>query len=240
MDGILLIDKPEGITSFKVCDRIKKKFDLKRVGHSGTLDPMATGLLILLIGRATRLFDQFAEGWKVYEGRVKLGESRDTQDRMGRVVEKRELASLMEKLFPETIEAARQSFMGEQWQTAPMYSALKHKGKPLYHYARKGIPAPEKKRQITVRSFELERFSQDAFQFKTEVSKGTYLRTLANDLGERLGTLAYLDSLRRVSSGDYQVDDAMSLDEVLELSNSEFDKQIIPLESLATNLTTSN
>jgi len=227
VDGILLVDKPLGLSSFQVCHLIRKKFGVKRVGHGGTLDPEATGLLVILLGKATRLFDSLLAVEKEYEGTIVLGESRDTQDSAGEVVEKKDPAEVLRQATSDRVEEVRLSFLGEQVQEAPIHSALKHKGKPLYYYARKGIPVEPKKRTVTFYSLEIGVAEPTLLRFKAAVSKGTYLRALANDFGVRLGTLGYLGSLRRTRSGDFRIDQTRSLDDILKFSEIDLSKVLI-------------
>jgi tRNA pseudouridine55 synthase len=230
ISGILLVDKPSGISSFKVCSILRRKLNVKRVGHGGTLDPSATGLLIILIGKATRLFDYLMKGKKSYEGTIVLGEARDTQDATGKVTEEVEEGLVAEKATPENIEEVRKTFLGEQVQTAPLYSALKHKGKPLYKYARENIEVEPKKRQINIYALETKKESPKAITFESEVSKGTYLRALAHDFGMRLGTCGHLGSLRRTKSGDFDVKDALTIEEIDNMDREEIVNRMINMD----------
>jgi len=227
LDGILLIDKPLGFSSFKICDLIRKKFSLNRIGHGGTLDPEATGLLVILIGKATRLFDALLVEEKEYEGTIILGESRDTQDSAGKTTARKDAREVALRASDARVEEVRRSFLGEQVQEAPAHSALKHKGKPLYYYARRGIAIAPKQRTVTFYSIDLDRRGPATLFFKARVSKGTYLRALAHDFGERLGTLGYLGSLRRLRSGQFRIEDAHALDQILKYSPSEFEGALI-------------
>ncbi len=220
-DGILLVDKPEGISSFKVCRSVRKTTGIKRVGHGGTLDPMATGLLIVLVGKATRLFDSLLAGRKRYQGVIHLGEARDTQDKTGQTTHQTKEEFVREALIGQNIEKVRRSLLGKQIQTAPIFSALKHKGKPLYHYARKNIKVEPKKREIEVFSFNVKKNSDLELFFEAEVSKGTYLRALADEFGRRLGTFGYLSSLRRTQSGEFNIQNAVSFKEIEKSSRDE-------------------
>ena len=227
--GILLIDKPIHISSFKVCRRLRKILDVKRVGHGGTLDPLATGLLIVLIGRATRLFDQVMCTRKSYSGTIVLGETRTTYDRGGEVTASTPQEDI-DKITDDAIEDVRSSFLGEIEQEAPAFSALKHKGKPLYHYARKNIKVQPKRRQVHIYSLDLTRTSSNTLEFHADVSKGTYLRSIANDFGEKLGVHGYLGSLRRESSGSLTVDRALPFDFCQEETHDEIVEHLIPMD----------
>jgi len=230
LSGVLLIDKPDTISSFRVCRRIRKILDVKRVGHGGTLDPLATGLLIILIGKATRLFDQVMTERKTYSGTIVLGESRDTYDSGGKVMESVEESQLKARVTASAIEKIRQEFLGTIEQVAPRFSALKHKGKPLYKYARKNIEVEPKRRQVAIYSLDLDQKSSSEIQFTAEVGKGTYLRSLAHDFGERLGTYGYLGSLRRLQSGNTHVDRALPFDYCQTEVREEILKNLIPAE----------
>jgi tRNA pseudouridine55 synthase len=187
---------------------------------------------VILLGKATRLFDLLTAEAKEYEGTIVLGESRDTQDAAGAVVEMRDAALVRERATLKKIEEIRQSFLGEQTQTAPLYSALKHKGKPLYYYARRQIAVEPKQRKVIFYFLELTVTAPAEISFKSRVSKGTYLRSLAHDFGVRLGTLGYLGSLRRTRSGGFSLDQAHSLDEILKMPLEDLRKILLPLESV--------
>ncbi len=215
--GVFLVDKPAGISSFKAVTRLKKIFNIKKVGHSGTLDPFATGLLIICVGRAaTKLISGLMDGEKEYFATLKLGEQTETIDPEGKVI----CRSAVGKLSAEQIEICLQGFRGEQMQTPPVYSALKHKGKPLYYYARKGIEIKKDPRKIIIK--ELERVDGQGdlngdtaeMQIRVLCSRGTYIRTLGADIGNSLGCGAHLVALRRTKSGCFSVDQALNWDEL--------------------------
>lgn len=207
--AVLLIDKPKGCTSFDVVKRVRKGTDVSKVGHAGTLDPMATGLLIVLVARpATRLQEAFMHLPKAYEGTMRLGERTPSLDRETDVQERRDVSHLT----LEILEEAREEFLGVIDQVPPMYSAVKVEGEPLYKKARRGETVDRPPRQIHIETFELLDWESPVLKFRVECSKGTYIRSLARDLGETLGVGAHLGSLRRTAIGSYDVADAWSLD----------------------------
>ncbi|MEE4165770.1 MAG: tRNA pseudouridine(55) synthase TruB [Desulfocapsaceae bacterium] len=210
--GVLLVDKPVGATSFAMVRAVRKIFGIKKVGHAGTLDPFATGLLIVCIGRpATKLISQFMDGDKEYLATLKLGARSSTQDPEGDI----RPGIWDEKYSGELISSVLSGFVGEIMQTPPAFSALKHKGKPLYHYARKGVPITKEPRNVHIHSLEWE--DQRSFvdsgnpyiTIKVVSGKGTYIRALAADIGDNLGCGAYLTSLRRTRSGCFFVEDSL-------------------------------
>lgn len=206
--AILPIDKPIGKSSFGVIRVLRAILGVRKIGHAGTLDPMATGLLICLIGRATKQVNLFMDMPKTYTGVLRLGQTTASYDAETEVLEEREWRHVSE----EQIEAARQALTGDIVQFPPMYSAVKVGGKRLYELARKGKEVERKERPVTVTSFELLDRDGPDISFKVHCSKGTYIRTLAHDLGQLLGTGAHLVALRRTAIGDLSVDDAWTLD----------------------------
>ena len=209
-DGVLLVDKPRGCTSHDVVDSVRRLFRTRRVGHAGTLDPMATGLLIVLVGRATKASDLLMAQDKEYLGEVTLGVATDTQDAEGEPVETAPVPALPEAV----IRTAMEGMVGEQSQTPPMHSAKKVGGKKLYELARKGIEVVREPRPIKVSEFELLSWESPRIRFRVRCSKGTYVRTLAHDLGRRLGPGGHLSMLRRTRSGRIDVADAAALQEL--------------------------
>lgn len=204
--GVFLIDKPVGPTSFRLVQQVRRALGIKKVGHAGTLDPFASGLLILCAGRpATRIIEQLMGGDKVYEATLQLGVETDTQDLEGEVVAEREVVPFSR----ETVENCLADFVGEGMQTPPCYSALKHKGKPLYYYARKGIEVVKPPRPIVIRELVLLDLGPDWLSIRVGCGKGTYVRTLAADIGKALGCGAHLTALRRLQSGPFSVKDAL-------------------------------
>ena len=204
--GIFLVDKPVGPSSFRMVQLVRRALSIKKVGHAGTLDPFASGLLIICVGRpATRLISQFMDGSKRYEAVLRLGIETTTQDLEGEVVAQKEV----EVFSRETLEHCLTGFLGEQMQTPPQYSALKHKGKPLYHYARRGIIIEKAPRPVTIFRLALLETGPDTLRIMVDCSKGTYIRTLAADIGRTLGCGAHLIALRRLQSGPFAVDNAV-------------------------------
>jgi len=205
--GIFLLDKPVGPSSFRMVQLVRRALSIKKVGHAGTLDPFASGLLIICVGRpATRLISQFMDGTKRYEAVLRLGIETTTQDLEGEVTAQKEVGLLAR----EELTHCLAGFVGEQLQTPPQYSALKHLGKPLYHYARKGITIEKAPRLITIFQLQLLEAGFDTLRIMVECSKGTYIRTLAADIGRALGCGAHLVALRRLQSGPFTVDQAVA------------------------------
>ena len=209
MDGILLIDKPSGMTSHDVVDDIRKRFGFKKVGHAGTLDPFATGLLVLLIGKATKLANCFINDDKIYRATVVLGVETTTGDIDGDMVSKHDCN--VEK--KEILEAIKY-FTGCIEQIPPMFSAKKHKGKKLYEYARKGIEIKRNPVKITIKYIKLLNMDKNKLSLEIYCSKGTYIRQLATDLGRKVGVGAHVSELRRIKSGNFEISKALKLDKV--------------------------
>jgi len=228
--GILIIDKPQGITSHDVVDRLRRKFGWKKVGHAGTLDPLATGVLILLVGNATRAQDRFLNDDKEYRGRMKFGVETTTHDAEGEIVA--QAAGGPVALERARLEEALRSFLGDQRQVPPMVSAVKHKGKPLYKYARKGQEIEREARPIRIFRLDLLALEGDEAEFEVHCSKGTYVRTIAHDVGRLLGCGAHLKSLRRTRSGPFAANEALSLDTVLAFTPGEAFERLIPLSRI--------
>ncbi|MGA7731361.1 MAG: tRNA pseudouridine(55) synthase TruB [Chloroflexia bacterium] len=208
MDGIFILDKSPGMTSHDVVARVRRIIGQKRVGHAGTLDPMATGVLPVVVGKATRLVEYLAEADKAYRATLVLGASSDTYDREGNVVPK--AGAVMPGR--EDVERALEGFRGEIEQVPPMHSALKVGGKRLYELARQGIEVERAARPVTISRLEIEAYKPPVLQLFVECSKGTYIRSLAHDLGEALGTGAYLDALVRTRVGAYALEEAVTLE----------------------------
>jgi tRNA pseudouridine55 synthase len=206
LQGLLLIDKPAGITSFAAVHKIKKILNVKKAGHCGTLDPAATGLLLILIGKATKLQDGFMKKDKVYMTEFLLGTVTDTNDLDGAIICQKDFSGITQDI----IEKALDNFRGEILQTPPMYSAIKHKGQKLYELARKGITIERKPRKIFIKEAKLLSYNKGLLGLRIECSSGTYIRSIAHDLGETLGCGATVSSLRREKIGDYDVKDAVT------------------------------
>jgi len=229
LDGAILIDKPVGPTSHDVVDAIRRHFGIKKVGHCGTLDPNATGLLIIVLGRGTKLSERLMADDKVYEGMIKLGETTDSYDADGEL-----LTSLpVPPVTLEQLNATAAEFVGDLMQTPPMVSAVKKDGVPLYKLARKGIEVPREPRLVHIYSFRFSAYQEPLAQFRLACTKGTYVRSIAHDLGQKLGCGGHLASLRRVVSGKFDVADAITLAEVLKLGPRELEKRVLPFLKLA-------
>jgi len=227
-DGLLLIDKPVGMTSHDVVDAIRGAFRFRKVGHGGTLDPMATGLLILMIGRGTKVSERIMTFDKTYEGVMRLGIETDTEDADGRVVAEHDPSGVGEAAVVATL-AVRQ---GDQMQMPPMVSAVKKKGVPLYKLARKGKTVEREPRLIHVYEFSLLGFDPPRASFRLRCTKGTYVRTLCADIGRELGCGAFLESLRRTQSGAFDVADARPLDDALRMPREALMEVLVPLTAL--------
>jgi tRNA pseudouridine55 synthase len=229
LDGAILVDKPAGPTSHDVVDAIRRKFAIKKVGHCGTLDPNATGLLIIVLGRGTKLSERLMGDDKVYEGAIKFGESTDSYDADG------ELTGSL-PVMPMTLDelnAEAAAYIGDQMQVPPMVSAIKKNGVPLYKLARKGIEVEREPRLIHVYNFRFTEYSEPFGKFRVACTKGTYVRSLANDLGQKLGCGGHLTALRRSASGKFDVADALPLDAILQLSEAQLEKRVLPFLKLA-------
>lgn len=229
LDGAILIDKPVGPTSHDVVDSIRRRFQIKKVGHCGTLDPNATGLLIIVLGRGTKLSEKLMGDDKVYEGTIKFGETTDSYDTDGELT-----ASLPVPLMTlEQLNEEAAKFIGDQLQVPPMVSAIKKNGVPLYKLARKGIEIEREPRLIHIYNFRFTDYTEPLGQFRVACTKGTYVRSIAHDLGQKLGCGAHLATLRRSVSGKFEVADAIKFDDVMNLTVAELEKKILPFLKLA-------
>lgn len=227
MDGILVIDKPEGYTSHDVVAKARKILQTKKIGHTGTLDPLATGVLVLCIGSCTKLSNYLMSDKKVYEVEMQLGIRTDTADITGNLIEKIEPKEIEE----ETVKDVLKSFLGKQKQIPPMYSAIKKEGKKLYELARQGMEVEREAREIEIFDILNIVVKQDKIQYWVECSKGTYIRVLCEDIAQRLGTIGTMLNLRRVKAGKLDLSQAILLNEISEdkiISMEKlFDKKII-------------
>ena len=229
LDGSLLVDKPAGPTSHDVVDNIRRQFQIKKAGHCGTLDPAATGLLIIVLGRATKLSEKMMSDDKVYSGAMKFGETTGSYDADGELV-----SSLpVPPLTIEQLNADTTSFIGDILQTPPMVSAVKKDGVPLYKLARKGVEVERKPRLIHIYSFRFHAYVEPVGRFRVACTKGTYVRSLAHELGQKIGCGAHLINLRREVSGKYDVKDAIEYEQLLNLSSSQLQTRVIPFRQLA-------
>ena len=209
MHGFVNFIKPKGVSSNSALQAAKKKLNIKKAGHLGTLDPMAEGVLVLGINRGTKFSSFFLDGDKTYRAGITLGSSTDTDDAMGEIIHTSGI-----KKNKDEVEAELIQFIGKSMQNPPYYSALKHKGKPLYKYAREGVLISKPPRDINIYSIKNINIHNNLCVCDIHCSKGTYIRSIARDLGERLGTGAHLSSLTRLSQGVFNLDDAFSLDEL--------------------------
>lgn len=211
MDGVIIINKQKNFTSHDVVNVIRKKLNTKKVGHTGTLDPNATGVLPILVGKATKISKYLIEHDKTYIATIKLGEKTDTGDSEGQVIE--------EKLVPtdlkeEDINNTLQSFLGKQKQVPPMYSAIKINGKKLYEYAREGKEVKLEAREIEIYKIQLLEYKNSKIKFEVECSKGTYIRTLCEDIAKKLGTVGYMEELQRIKVNNFKIEDSVLLDDI--------------------------
>jgi tRNA pseudouridine55 synthase len=229
LDGAVLVDKPAGPTSHDVVDNIRRQFGIKKAGHAGTLDPAATGLLVVLLGRATRLSGKLMADDKVYSGTMRFGETTNSYDADGELVS----SMPVPPMTLEELNTAAESFIGDQMQTPPMVSAVKKDGVPLYKLARKGVEVERKPRLIHIYSFRFTSYDEPFAAFRVACTKGTYVRTIAHDLGQKLGCGAHLATLRRLVSGKFDVADAVQYEELLGFSNAELEKRVVPFLKLA-------
>lgn len=229
LDGAIPIDKPAGPTSHDIVDAIRRHFNIKKVGHCGTLDPNATGLLLIVLGRGTKLSEKLMADDKVYEGTIKFGESTNSYDADGEL-----LASLpVPPLTVEQLNQAAEEFIGDQMQMPPMVSAVKKAGVPLYKLARKGVEVEREPRLIHIYNFRFSQYQEPVGSFRLACTKGTYVRSIAHDLGQKIGCGAHLATLRRVTSGKFDVAQAIQFEEVMKLTPRQLESHVIPFLKLA-------
>ena len=214
MNGIVIVDKPSGWTSQDVTARLRRVFGTRRIGHGGTLDPMATGVLPVFVGRATRGVEFFEHAEKTYEAVLRLGLTTDTEDITGAVLTRREA-----NVTRDTLESVLEGFRGEILQIPPMYSALKVDGQKLCDLARKGKEVERRPRPITIHELTLLDFTGETARLRVRCSKGTYIRTLCKDIGETLGCGGCMESLRRIAAGEYTIAEAVPLEALLQAEN---------------------
>lgn len=211
-EGILIIDKPLGITSHDVVNAVRRKLGIRRVGHAGTLDPLATGLLIVLVGRVTKFFTKFVNFDKEYFATLTLGTTTDTGDALGKVIKN----ASFQDVTVSKLESVFKKFVGEIDQIPPMVSAIKYKGKRLYSLAKKGISVPRKSRKIKIYSLEIIKIYLPHVDFYIKCSKGTYIRQIGEDIGNMLNCGACISKIRRVAVGPFKIEDAIKLQDVNE------------------------
>lgn len=231
VDGVLLLDKPVGLTSNTALQKAKRLYNAAKAGHTGTLDPFATGLLPLCFGEATKFSQFLLEADKIYRAEVKLGVRTSSGDLDGEII------ATAPAQFDETaLRAALLPFMGEIEQVPPMHSALKHQGRPLYEYARKGVEIPRKARRVKVHALELEALHGDMCTLRVHCSKGFYVRALADDLGQNLGCGAHLVGLRRLAVAGFSITEALTLDNLAAMEEGERDAFLRPADTLIIDL----
>ena len=232
-NGILNINKPEGWTSQDVVAKLRGRLHIRRVGHTGTLDPMATGVLPVCFGKATRIIEYYDDDFKTYEAEMKLGMVTDTLDITGTVLETKPV-DVSEEDVIQTID----SFRGWITQIPPKYSALKVNGKPLYKYAREGVEVEIKSRKIYVEDIQPVEVNlgENRILFRVTCSKGTYIRTICDDIGKKLGCGGTMTSLQRTQSGCFRVEDARTLPEILEMTDEELERCVIPMDETLVHL----
>ena len=213
MNGILIVNKPEGITSQGVVSKVKKSLNVKKVGHTGTLDPLATGVLPILVGNCTKLSKYLIEHDKTYRAIIKKKKKSSTGDREGEIIEIKDIPKNLDEKF---INKVLNNFLGNQIQTPPIYSAIKIKGKKLYEYAREGKEVEIPKREIEIYSIKLINFEKQekTIEFEVNSSKGTYIRTLCEDIAETLGTVGYMKALNRIIVDRFKIEDSFTLEEI--------------------------
>ncbi|MCB1124612.1 MAG: tRNA pseudouridine(55) synthase TruB [Verrucomicrobiae bacterium] len=224
-EGVLLIDKPSGLTSHDVVDRVRRKLKMKRVGHAGTLDPLATGLLIILVGKATKLSSRLMSLDKEYEGTFELGKVTNSHDIDGEVTDTFEVS---DTITAEKIQDEMSAFVGDQYQTPPMFSAVKVDGVPLYKHARKGKEVEREPRFIRISKYALLDYEKPFGRFYVYCTKGTYIRSLVHDLGQKLGCGGILTQLRRTASNNLNLEDAVTLADFEEQPLSSVSKFLMP------------
>ncbi len=235
MQGILIVNKPKGYTSQDVVSKTKKILDVKKAGHTGTLDPMATGVLPILIGNYTKLSKYLIEHNKTYIAKIKLGEKRDTGDSEGQIIQTKSIAE--DSLVEENIKKVLEKFEGKQNQIPPIYSAIKVNGKKLYEYAREGKKVEVPPRQIEIYNIELLNISKQELEIEFEVncSKGTYIRVLCEDIADKLETVGYMKELTRIKVDKFKLEDALTFEE-LESNKENIEKCLIKMEDVFSNL----
>ena len=225
ISGVVLLDKPLGLSSNQAMQRVKHLYQAEKAGHTGSLDPLATGLLPICLGEATKFANFLLDADKSYLATVKLGITTTSADAEGEVIAQKPVDVTLQQ-----VESVLHQFIGDIEQTPPIYSALKVDGKPLYAYARAGQEVEIKSRYVSIHQIHLEHFEADELVFTVTCSKGTYIRTLAQDIGAKLGCGAHLKGLRRLTSGTFDLKDASSLEVLSELSLEELDAKLLPID----------
>jgi len=231
IDGVFLLNKPLGFSSNQALKKIQWLFNAKKAGHTGTLDPMASGLLPICIGEATKFSHRLLEANKTYIATIQLGVTTTTGDQEGEVVSQKDVV-----LKPNQLQETLQKFTGDITQIPPMFSALKFEGKPLYEYARQGIEIERKSRQVTIYDITLNKMEESTVILEVNCSKGTYIRTLAEDIGHALGCGAYLKGLERTQTGNLQLSDALTIEAIEAMSMASREKTLLPVDALLEGL----
>ncbi len=231
MDGVININKSAGMTSFDVIASLRKILNMKKIGHTGTLDPDATGVLPICTGKGTKLVELLTANDKQYIAEVKLGITTDTQDTSGNIIKKRAVS-----ISEDALISAISSFIGETEQIPPMYSAIKVNGERLYKLAREGITIEREARKVFISNIKLNSFNKDenSFSITVDCSKGTYIRTLSNDIGEKLGCGAAMSALKRTKSGRFNIEDSFTLDEIKDMVSQDDFSFICPVSEVMT------
>jgi len=224
-NGILLIDKEKDVSSFQVVKSVMRILNVKKAGHGGTLDPFATGLLIILLGQGTKLHPFLLEYRKTYQATIRLGIETDTGDPYGNIIKKTDVPSLN----MDSLNRVLDKFRGKITQQVPPYSAVKNNGIPLYKLARKGIKPTAKKKKVTIHSIKMISMELPDLEIEVTCSSGTYIRTLASDIGKAIGNCAHVKSLKRISIGPFHVNDAIRSEEIKNMDKDKLHKRIIPL-----------
>jgi len=228
MEGLLPVDKPHGWTSHDLVDFARRRTGERRIGHAGTLDPMATGLVVLLIGRATKLSDEFLNHDKTYEALLTIGIETDTQDMEGKILSE----STGDAPSEQAIHEAFACFTGECRQQAPRYSSVKVGGRRSYEMARKNVAFEQPFKTVQIKQLDIHTIHESNVWFKAHVSKGTYIRTLASDIGKKLGTHAALSALRRTASGPFRIEDARTVPKLKNASPAEIAAMLLPASAV--------
>ncbi|MGQ0443090.1 MAG: tRNA pseudouridine(55) synthase TruB [Methylophilaceae bacterium] len=231
LNGVILLDKPLGFSSNQALQKVKWLYQSAKAGHTGTLDPLATGLLPICLGEATKFAQYVTDADKTYIATIKLGTTTSTGDAEGKV-----LTTTMVNVTKMQFEAACQQFVGKISQVPPMYSALKHEGKSLYEYARVGVDIERQPRQIVIKKITINAFAEDIATITVACSKGTYIRTLAEDIGTRLGCGAHLVGLRRIETAGYLLSQAMTIEQLAAMSTEARDAAMLPVDSAIAHL----
>jgi tRNA pseudouridine55 synthase len=231
IDGVFLLNKPLGFSSNQALKKIQWLFNAKKAGHTGTLDPMASGLLPICIGEATKFSHRLLEANKTYIATIQLGVTTTTGDQEGEIVSQKDVV-----LKPNQLQETLQKFIGDITQIPPMFSALKFEGKPLYEYARQGIEIERKSRQVTIYDITLNKIKESTVILEVSCSKGTYIRTLAEDIGHALGCGAYLKGLERTQTGNFQLSDALTIEAIEAMSMASRENTLLPVDALLEGL----